>query len=452
MRRQGGAVDCSQTSLSPNGGEVLRRDAMQPALHEDLMERVLDSENVRRAWKRVKANKGAPGIDGMRIEDFAEFACSSWPEIRQALCDGSYQPQPVRRVAIPKPNGGGERLLGIPTVVDRVIQQAIAQVLGPIFDPGFSDASFGFRPGRSAHGALRQVQTYIGEGYRIAVDLDLAKFFDNVQHDVLMARVGRKVRDKRLLKLIGRYLRAGVLVGETLQATELGTPQGGPLSPLLANILLDDLDKELESRGHRFVRYADDLLILVKSQRAGERVMASVTRFLTRKLKLVVNEPKSRVVKTDECTFLGFTFRGTKLRWSDRAFEEFRHKLRELTGRSWGVSMDYRLNKLAQYVRGWMGYFGISDYYRPIPELDGWLRRRIRMCYWKQWRKPRTKVRKLLALGTSKWQAIRTGLSSKAYWHLARTLATQTGMTNDWLKSQGLISVRDLWMKAHGYA
>jgi RNA-directed DNA polymerase len=425
---------------------------MQPALHEDLMERVLDSENVRRAWKRVKANKGAPGIDGMRIGDFAEFACSSWPEIRQALCDGSYQPQPVRRVAIPKPNGGGERLLGIPTVVDRVIQQAIAQVLGPIFDPGFSDASFGFRPGRSAHGALRQVQTYIGEGYRIAVDLDLAKFFDNVQHDVLMARVGRKVRDKRLLKLIGRYLRAGVLVGETLQATEIGTPQGGPLSPLLANILLDDLDKELESRGHRFVRYADDLLILVKSQRAGERVMASVTRFLTRKLKLVVNEPKSRVVKTDECTFLGFTFRGKKLRWSDRAFEEFRHKLRELTGRSWGVSMDYRLHKLTQYVRGWMGYFGISDYYRPIPELDGWLRRRIRMCYWKQWRKPRTKVRKLLALGTSKWQAIRTGLSSKAYWHLARTLATQTGMTNDWLKSQGLISVRDLWMKAHGYA
>jgi RNA-directed DNA polymerase len=425
---------------------------MQPALHEDLMERVLDSENVRRAWKRVKANKGAPGVDGMRIEDFAEFACSSWPEIRQALCDGSYQPQPVRRVAIPKPNGGGERLLGIPTVVDRVIQQAIAQVLGPIFDPGFSDASFGFRPGRSAHGALRRVQTYLGEGYRIAVDLDLAKFFDNVQHDVLMARVGRKVRDKRLLKLIGRYLRAGVLVGETLQATEIGTPQGGPLSPLLANILLDDLDKELERRGHRFVRYADDLLILVKSPRAGARVMASVTRFLTGKLKLVVNEHKSHVVKTDDCTFLGFTFRGKKLRWSDRAFADFLHNIRQLTGRSWGVSMDYRLHKLAQYVRGWMGYFGISDYYRPIPELDGWLRRRVRMCFWKQWRKPRTKIRKLLALGTSKWQAIRTGLSSKAYWHLARTLATQTGMTNDWLKSQGLISVRDLWMKAHGYA
>jgi len=221
---------------------------------------------------------------------------------------------------------------------------------------------------------------------------------------------------------------------------------------LLDNILLDDLDKELERRGHRFARYADDLLILVKSHRAGERVMASVTRFLTGKLKLVVNEHKSRVVKTDDCTFLGFTFRGKKLRWSDRAFEEFLHNIRKLTGRSWGVSMDYRLHKLAQYVRGWMGYFGISDYYRPIPELDHWLRRRIRMCYWKQWRKARTKIRNLLALGTSKWHAIRTGLSSKSYWHLSRTLATQSGMTNDWLKSQGLISVRDLWMKAHGYA
>jgi RNA-directed DNA polymerase len=280
----------------------------------------------------------------------------------------------------------------------------------------------------------------------------LAKFFDNVQHDVLMARVGRTVRDKRLLALIGRYLRAGVLVGGSIQATVIGTPQGGPLSPLLANILLDDLDKKLERRGHRFVRYADDLLILVKTPRAGERVMASVTRFLTRKLKLVVNTRKSRVAKINDCVFLGFTFRGTKLRWSERAFEDFRHQIRKLTGRSWGVSMDYRLHQLAQYVRGWMGYFGISDYYRPILELDQWLRRRVRMCYWKQWRYVRTKVRNLLALGTSKRQAIMTGLSSKSYWHLSRTLATQTGMTNDWLKSQGLLSVRDLWMKAHGYA
>ena len=436
---------------NPTGGDAERRGVMQPALHDDLMERILARDNLWRAWKRVKANQGAPGIDGMPIEDFMTYAQGHWPQIRQALREGRYQPQPVRRVVLPKP-GGGERLLGIPTVLDRVIQQAIAQVLQPLFDPEFSESSYGFRPGRSAHGALRRVQDFLGEGCRVAVDLDLAKFFDNVQHDVLMARVGRKVRDKRLLGLIGKYLRAGVLIGETLQATPVGTPQGGPLSPLLANILLDDLDRELERRGHRFVRYADDLLILVKSRRAGERVMASVTRFLTSQLKLVVNEHKSRVVSTHECAYLGFTFRGTRLRWTDRAFDDFRYHLRRLTGRSWGVSMAYRLHKLAQYIRGWMGYYGISDYYRPIPELDSWLRRRVRMCYWKQWRKPRTRIRNLLKLGTGKRQAILTGLSSKAYWHLARTLATQTGMTNDWLKSQGLISIRDCWMKAHGYA
>jgi RNA-directed DNA polymerase len=420
-------------------------------LHEELMERVVDRANMQRAWGRVKSNHGAPGIDGMRIEDFPAFARTHWPAIRQQLVDGSYQPKPLRRVSIPKRNGG-ERLLGIPTVVDRVVQQAIAQVLTPIFDPEFSASSFGFRPGRSAHGALRQVQRHIGAGYRIAVDLDLAKFFDNVQHDALMARVARRVRERRLLALIGRFLRAGVLVGESVEATQMGTPQGGPLSPLLANILLDDLDRELKRRGHRFVRYADDLLILVKTTRAGERVKASVTRFLTRKLKLLVNEHKSRVVQTNECEFLGFTFWGTKLRWSDRAFLDFQHNVRRLTGRSWGVSMGYRLFKLAQYVRGWMSYYGISDYYRPIPQIDPWIRRRIRMCYWKQWRRTRTKVRNLLALGTSKRHAILTALSSKGCWHLSKTMATQTGMTNEWLQRQGLIEVRALWMKAHGYA
>jgi RNA-directed DNA polymerase len=440
----------SPSATNPTGGAEARRVFMQPALHDDLMKRTVDRANMRRAWKRVKANKGAPGSDGMTLEDFPTFARSHWSTIRQDLLDGTYQPQPVRRVSIPKPNGG-ERLLGIPSVVDRVIQQAIGQVLTPIFDPGFSESSFGFRPGRCAHGAVRQVQRTIGEGYRFAVDLDLEKFFDRVNHDVLMARVARKVRDKRLLGLIGRYLRAGVLVGDIIQATELGTPQGGPLSPLLANILLDDLDKELERRGYRFARYADDLLILVKSPRTGERVKASVTRYLTRELKLAVNEQKSRVVKTNDCEFLGFTFRGTKLRWSDQAFADFKHNVRKLTGRSWGVSMAYRLDRLARYVRGWMNYFGISDYYRPIPEIDPWIRRRIRMCYWKQWRWVRTKVRNLLALGTSKRQAILTALSSKSYWHLSKTLATQTGMTNAWLTSHGLISVRALWMRAHGY-
>ena len=441
----------SSLALNPHGGAGARHRLTQPALHDDLMQAVVAPANMRRAWARVKANKGAPGIDGMPIEDFPAFARAHWSAIRQALLDGSYRPQPVRRVLIPKPDGG-ERALGIPNVVDRVIQQAIAQVMTPIFDPGFSESSFGFRPKRSAHGAVKQVQAYIKAGYRIAVDLDLAKFFDNVQHDTLMARVARRVGEKRLLALIGRYLRAGVMMGERFEPSELGTPQGGPLSPLLANILLDDLDRELEARGHRFARYADDLLVLVKSERAGQRVKASLTAYVDRRLKLPVNEQKSRVAPIDECVFLGFTFRRGKLRWSDAAFEDFKHRVRELTGRSWGVSMHYRFDKLAQYLRGWLGYFGISQYYRPIPELDEWLRRRVRMCYWKQWRHTRTKVRHLLALGTGKRVAILTAISSKSYWHLSRSMATQTGMTNDWLKAQGLVSIRALWMKAQGYA
>lgn len=442
----------SPPTKNPTGGAGGRRAAAKPALDTLLMERVVESENMRRAWKRVKANRGAPGSDGMSLDDADTWLRTNWPTLRTTLLDGSYQPLPVRRTTIPK-RTGGERMLGIPAVVDRLIQQAILQVLTPIFDPGFSASSFGFRPGRSAHGALRQVQTFLQAGYRIAVDLDLEKFFDRVQHDVLMARVARKVADKRLLALVGRYLRAGVQVGGTVQPTERGTPQGGPLSPMLSNILLDDLDRELERRGLRFARYADDLLILVRTRRAGERVKQSITRYLTRELRLSVNEQKSRVAPASECVFLGFTFyRGHRLRWSDRAFADFLHRLKRLTGRSWGVSMAYRLAKLAQYLRGWMGYFGISDYYTPIPELDSWLRRRVRMCYWKQWRYARTKVRHLLALGVGKSQAILTAISRKSYWHLSKTLATQVGMTNRWLEAQGLLSIRALWMKAHGYA
>jgi RNA-directed DNA polymerase len=270
-----------------------------------------------------------------------------------------------------------------------------------------------------------------------------------VNHDLLMHRLSLYVKDKTLLRLINCYLKAGVRVDGKLEPTSKGVPQGGPLSPLLSNIVLDELDKELERRGHKHVRYADDFIILVKSHRAGERVMRSIKRFILKKLKLVVNEKKSKVVKSEQSLFLGFIFKGKSIRWSDKSLAEFKRQIRLLTGRSWGVSMTYRFRKLGDYIRGWMGYYGLSEYYRPIPGLDQWLRRRIRMCYWKQWRRCRKRVRELLKLGCSKRQAIFTSLSRKSYWHLSKTLATQVGMTNKWLKEQGLISIRELWISFH---
>ncbi|MDP1610070.1 MAG: group II intron reverse transcriptase/maturase [Sulfuritalea sp.] len=417
----------------------------------ELLAAVLSSDNLRTAWGRVKANNGAPGIDGVTIEDFPAYLWAHWGDIRGQLETGRYRPRAVRRVEIPKADGS-KRLLGIPTIMDRVIQQAVAQVLTPIFDPGFSKSSFGFRPGRNAHQAIRQVQRHVKDGYAMAVDIDLAKFFDTVNHDVLMKLMGRTIHDKALLGLIGRYLRAGVLVGEHIEPSDIGTPQGGPLSPLLANILLNELDHELERREHCFARYADDMVILVKSQRAGDRVMQSLTRYLEGRLKLKINPAKSKVAKMSECGFLGFTIVRGKIRWLEKKLAAFKQRVKELTGRSWGVSMEFRLHKLGQYVRGWMGYFGISEYYRPIPELDEWIRRRIRMCYWKQWRWPRTKIKHLLALGVSLKTAIQHGVSSKSYWHMARTPAIQQALSNDWLTAQGLLSIKTLWCKAQGYS
>ena len=433
---------------NPDGGVNMEHDIEKPNPNGNLLERILTRENMRQAWKRVKANKGVAGVDAMSIEEFSEFAQKHWEEIRQTVLDGTYKPSPVLRVEIPKASGG-TRPLGIPTVMDRVIQQAIAQELTPIFDPGFSETSYGFRPGRSAHDAVNKVREYISQGYKIAVDMDLSKFFDTVNHDLLMHRVARKVRDKGVLTLIGKYLRTGVMVDGKLQQTTNGVPQGGPLSPLLANILLDDLDKELDKRGHRYIRYADDFIILVKSKRSAERVMGSVKQFLQKRLRLNVNEEKSRTAKTDDTDFLGFTFKGKKIYWSEKAFREFKRKVKRLTGRSWFVTMQYRLNKLAQYVRGWMNYFGISEYYSPIPELDHWLRRRVRMCYWKQWRLARTKVRNLLRLGVSKRAAIPIAMSRKGPWNLSRTLATQASMTVKWLKKQGVVSIKEMWVNIH---
>jgi RNA-directed DNA polymerase len=435
-------------TVNPNGGVVYKRAEEVPFSKSHLLERILSAENIRRAWKQVRSNKGAPGIDGVTVEQFPDTFRELWPKIRSNLFEGTYAPSPVLRVEIPKPDGS-KRPLGIPTVLDRMIQQAIAQVMGLIFDPLFSESSCGFRPGRSAHDGVRRVKQYIEQGYTVAVDTDLSKFFDKVNHDVLMVRVSRQIQDKRVLKLIGKYLRAGVMVNGCLKPTPTGVPQGGPLSPLLANVLLDDLDKELERRDHHFVRYADDFIIMVKSLSAGTRVMASIQRFLERELRLQINEKKSKVAPVEKCGFLGFVFKKGKIRWSDKSFLEFKRRLRLFTGRSWFVSMEYRYEKLAEYVWGWMNYYGISEYYRPIPGIDEWLRRRIRMCYWKQWRYARTKVRNLLKLGTSKGEAIRTAISRRGPWHLARTMATQVGMNNKWLSEQGLISVKEQWVKIH---
>ncbi len=355
--------------MMPPGGEEVSCMVDEATPHDELLEQILCSENMRRAWARVKANKGAAGVDGMSISNATEFIRRNWEAIRSTLENGRYCPRPVRRVLIPKPDGS-KRPLGIPTVLNRLIQQAIAQVLTPIFDPHFSDSSYGFRLGRSPRDAVRQVKKLFRSGNRYAIDADLSKFFDAVNHDVLMRCVEKRVKDKRVLRLIRKYLRAGVMIDGSCVATPHGVPQGGPLSPLLANILLDELDQELERRGHQFVRYADDFIILVKSKRAGERVFSNVRNFLKRKLKLEVNETKSKVAHLQECTFLGFQIKHGRIRWSQKAEKEFKRRIKELTGRSWGVSMEYRLKRLRQYMRGWIGYFGISEYYKPIPPLD----------------------------------------------------------------------------------
>jgi len=434
---------------TPIGGDVTQRSDSKPAFSDKLFERVVQRDNILKAWQRVRANKGAAGIDGMTIDEFPAWAkLGNWKRVIADLKTGLYKPSPVRRVEIGKPDGG-IRQLGIPTVLDRIIQQAIAQVLTPIFDPEFSNNSFGFRPYRNGQQAVKQVQGIIKQGRRFAVDVDLSKFFDRVNHDLLMTHLGYKTRDKRLLKLIKLYLRAGVIDKQLYTESREGVPQGGPLSPLLANIMLDPLDKELEKRGHLFARYADDFTIVVKSQRAGERVLRSISKYLENRLKLVVNTIKSHVVKTNKCKFLGFTFLGGRIHWHPKTLHKFKQQVRRLTNRNWGVSMKYQLFKISQYLRGWINYFGIASGYQRCVDLDHWIRRRVRMAYWRQWRKPRTKIRNLMKLGTHTRSAIACGITSKGPWRSSKTPGIQQALSNDYLKIQGLYALRDGWISLH---
>ncbi len=415
----------------------------------NLLEQILSRENMLLAWKRVKANKGAAGMDGMSVSAFPAFARHHWDRIRSALERGTYHPAAVLRVMIPKATGG-QRPLGIPTVLDRVIQQAIAQVIGPLFEPHFSEHSYGFRPQRSARMALSEMEQANSEGLRFAVDCDLKSFFDTVNHGLLMNRLARRVKDPRVLRLISRYLHAGVILPDgKREATACGVPQGGPLSPLLANIMLDDLDKELEARGHRFSRYADDFLIFVRSRSAAERVLRTVTRFIEGHLALIINETKSKAARLRECTFLGFRIHQGKLRWTDAAVQRFKERVREITDRSNGKSMRQRIPMLRRYVVGWLNYYGHSRSYTQLLELDQWLRRRVRLCYWKQWKRPRTRRRHLLALGIPRDEVKLASRSRKGYWRMAGNSIVQRALTNQWCWDQGVPHMRQQWVDLH---
>jgi len=404
-----------------------------------LMEEVCSRENLETAWKRVRRNKGSPGVDGMTIDAAKDYLREQWPNIRSQLLGGTYQPLPVKRVEIPKPDGGVRRL-GVPCVVDRLIQQALLQVLQKRWDPTFSEHSYGFRPGRSAHQAVAQAQRYIAEGYGIVVDLDLEKFFDRVNHDMLMARIAARVSDKRVLRLIRAFLNAGVMEDGLVRPVDEGTPQGGPLSPLLSNLVLDDLDKELNRRGHRFCRYADDCNIYVRSRRAGERVMASVTRFLTEKLKLKVNETKSAVAQPEERKFLGFTIAndGAERRIAPKALNKFKMRIREMTGRTRGRSLEQIIEELAPYLTGWRVYFGFCQTPRVLTNLEAWIRRRLRSYLWRQWQNGCNRFKELRRRGVSKFHAAVAAGSPTGFWRMSGHPVVQQALRNHTFDDLGL--------------
>jgi RNA-directed DNA polymerase len=415
-----------------------------PASTPRLMEEICERENLKAALRQVKANKGSAGVDGMTVERLADYLKQHWPTIREQLLNGAYEPKPVKRVEIPKPDGGGVRKLGIPTVLDRFIQQAVMQVLQRRWDRTFSDHSYGFRPRRSAHQAVAQAQQYIAEGYSWVVDLDLEKFFDRVNHDKLMGQVAKRIEDKQLLKLIRAFLNAGVMENGLVSPSVEGTPQGGPLSPLLSNLVLDELDRELERRGHRFVRYADDSNIYVRSGRAGRRVMKSIKRFITQKLKLKINEGKSAVARAQERKILGFSFTAgpeVKRTIAPKTVERFKQRIREITRRAKSVAIETTIAELASYLRGWRNYFSFCETPEVLISLTRWVRLRLRAALWRQWKTPRRRRAALIARGVSPQLARNTAGSGLGPWYLARSKALSVGLPNAYFRSLGLPSL-----------
>ncbi len=442
-----GNVGVPSISSMPERG---RNDVNEYA--SGVLEKILHKDNMNLAYKRVKANKGSHGVDGMTVNELLQFLKRNGNQLRQSILEGIYKPQPVRRVEIPKPEGG-KRLLGIPTVVDRVIQQAIAQILILIYEMQFSANSYGFRPGKDAKQAVKKCKEYIDAGYKWTVDIDLAKYFDTVNHDKLMRLLSDTIEDSRVLSLIRKYLQSGVLLDGVVQSTEEGCPQGGNLSPLLSNIMLNELDIELTKRGLKFCRYADDANIYVKSPKAAKRVMASITRFLEQELKLKVNKEKSAVDRPWKLKFLGFSFYpkkgGVGIRVHPKAVGKFKQKLKEITGRSNAMSMEQRSIKLRQCIIGWINYFGMAEMKAAAKALDEWLRRRIRMCFWKQWKKIRTKHDNLVKLGLDKSKAREYANTRKSYWHTANSPILSRTLTNKYLRKIGFVTISERYSLVH---